>query len=329
MLTAAAAAYMGAGSIVEWRDEEESDISVQAYLVYPDAHVGRIMTGVVIVPDCAGFRTPYVCTFADKLAEQGYKVIVLDLPVTTATSDEWTNSGTFRKWKDTAAAVEASTVRWALRCRDLLKQTYEVQRVGVLGLGYGAEVAVRIASSFDAVALLSPTALPPPSSSTTPTLLVTGDRNEYIDSSKIKSFVESFPSTSNSVRVRVVPGQRHGFALSRIADEDAATLAIADILDWFIIHLHRFRTALCTSDGDPWWPQGKNGPFYNVGLGQWQAQRAAWRAVTRPRPPKPAPVSPAVLFEDLSSMKRTYDLPHPMTLADLVEIYVDIWDINQ
>ncbi|RHY80406.1 hypothetical protein DYB37_006323 [Aphanomyces astaci] len=290
MLTAAAAAYMGAGSIVEWRDEEESDISVQAYLVYPDAHVGRIMTGVVIVPDCAGFRTPYVCTFADKLAEQGYKVIVLDLPVTTATSDEWTNSGTFRKWKDTAAAVEASTVRWALRCRDLLKQTYEVQRVGVLGLGYGAEVAVRIASSFDAVALLSPTALPPPSSSTTPTLLVTGDRNEYIDSSKVVHALALF----------VVPGQRHGFALSRIADEDAATLAIADILDWFIIHLHRFRTALCTSDG-----------------------------TSDSVPPKPAPVSPAVLFEDLSSMKRTYDLPHPMTLADLVEIYVDIWDINQ
>ncbi|ETW07090.1 hypothetical protein H310_03160 [Aphanomyces invadans] len=329
MSTAAAAGHIGAGSVVEWHDDEgDVSVPVQAYLVYPDVHVGRIMTGVVVVPDCAGFSTTYVRTFADNLAEQGYKVIVLELSVTTATADEWTNSGTFRKWRDSAVAAEATTVRRALRCRDLLKHTYEVQRVGVLGLGYGAEVAIRLANSFDAVALLSPTALPAPSPSI-PTLLVAGDRNEYIDSSKIKAFVESFPSSPHAVRVRVVPGQRHGFALSRIADEDAATLAIADILDWFIMHLHRFRTALCTSDGDPWWPQGKNGPFYNVGLGRWQAQRASWLTVTRPRPPKPEPVALELLLEGLTSMKRTYDLPHPMALADLVGIYIDIWDINQ
>ncbi|RHY26435.1 hypothetical protein DYB32_007613 [Aphanomyces invadans] len=334
MSTAAAAGHIGAGSVVEWHDDEgDVSVPVQAYLVYPDVHVGRIMTGVVVVPDCAGFSTTYVRTFADNLAEQGYKVIVLELSVTTATADEWTNSGTFRKWRDSAVAAEATTVRRALRCRDLLKHTYEVQRVGVLGLGYGAEVAIRLANSFDAVALLSPTALPAPSPSI-PTLLVAGDRNEYIDSSK------------------VVPGQRHGFALSRIADEDAATLAIADILDWFIMHLHRFRTALCTSDGtDPIRVRssGKNGPFYNVGLGRWQAQRASWLTVTRPRshvsrpsaylgridgaiydrPPKPEPVALELLLEGLTSMKRTYDLPHPMALADLVGIYIDIWDINQ
>ncbi|KAF0691330.1 Aste57867_17418 [Aphanomyces stellatus] len=320
----------GAGSIVEWRDSD--DKLVQAYLVYPDGHVGRIMTGVVIVPDCAGFSTAYVRTFADKLSEQGYKVIVPELPTTGATNDEWTNSGMFRKWRDAAVALEPETLDRVERCRDLLKQTYEVQRVGILGLGYGAEVALRAAPSFDCVAVLSPTALPPSAASSTPTLVVTGDRNEFIDSSHVKAFLDaSHEATSSAfpaVRVRVVPGQRHGFALSRIADEDAATLAIADILDWFITHLHRFRVAACTSDGDPWWPQGKNGPFYNAGLGLWQQQRAEWIKPVLPRPPKRPPVPSETIFEGLSSMKRTFELPQPMALADIVELYVDIWDIN-
>jgi hypothetical protein len=54
-------------------------------------------------------------------------------------------------------------------------------------------------------------------------------------------------------RSRVFAHQTKGFAFSGITDEDAATLAIAEILDWLVLHLHRFRTAACTSDTDPWW----------------------------------------------------------------------------
>ncbi|KAG9403295.1 hypothetical protein AC1031_005941 [Aphanomyces cochlioides] len=317
---------VGAGSIIEWRDDQ--DKVVQGYLVYPDGHVGRIMTGIIIVPDCAGFSTPYVRVFADKLSEQGYKVIVPELPTTTATSDEWNHTGMFRKWRDAAKAQEAQTIARVDRCLELLKTTYEIQRVGVLGLGYGTEIALRVAASFDAVALLSPTVLSMDVPLTTPTLVVTGDRNEYIHSSQIKSFTE-WIQPDIPTRVRVIPGQRHGFAWSRIADEDAATLAIATILDWFVVHLHRFRPALCTSDGDPWWPQGKNGPFFNVGLSRWQAQRLEWTTPVLPRPPKRPPVPSESIFEGLSSMKRTFELPQPMNLGDIVELYVDIWDINQ
>lgn len=57
---------------------------------------------------------------------------------------------------------------------------------------------------------------------------------------------------SPALRSRVFPLQDQGFAFSYITDEDAATQAIAEILDWLVAHLHRFRVAAGTSDGDPW-----------------------------------------------------------------------------
>lgn len=46
--------------------------------------------------------------------------------------------------------------------------------------------------------------------------------------------------------------QDKGFAFSSITEEDAATQAIAEVLDWLVMHLHRFRIAAATSDTDPW-----------------------------------------------------------------------------
>lgn len=45
------------------------------------------------------------------------------------------------------------------------------------------------------------------------------------------------------------------------------------------------------------------------------------------RPPKPKPVAVDLILEDLSSVRRTYDLPGRMTLPDIVEVLVDIWDV--
>ena len=77
--------------------------------------------------------------------------------------------------------------------------------------------------------------------------------------------------------------QQNGFAFSNITDEDAATQAIAEILDWLVQHLHRFKVAAATSDTDPWWPQGRNGPFFNVGLHTWQESRVTWLTPTQAR----------------------------------------------
>lgn len=59
-------------------------------------------------------------------------------------------------------------------------------------------------------------------------------------------------SEAQSLRTRVFVNQDKGFAFSSITEEDAATQAIAEVLDWLVTHLHRFRVAAATSDTDPW-----------------------------------------------------------------------------
>jgi hypothetical protein len=50
-------------------------------------------------------------------------------------------------------------------------------------------------------------------------------------------------------KLKIFPNQGKSFAFSNITDEDSATQAIAEVLDWLMTHLHRFRIASGTSDG--------------------------------------------------------------------------------
>ncbi|KDO21021.1 hypothetical protein SPRG_13949 [Saprolegnia parasitica CBS 223.65] len=321
---------VGAGSEIEW---SSPDGPQRGYLVFPEAHVGRIMTGVVIAADAPGFASHHVRTFADKLAEQGYKVLVPEAPYAPLSAvDEVSRTPQFVQWQREAAAKQDDVLARLRAARDVLKNFHEVTRVGVLGLGVGSEAALALASespaSFDAAVVLCPTTLAPVPLST-PTLLVTGDRYEYIDMKQIREYV-AVANVDSHLRVKALAGgQRHGFCFSHIMDEDAGTLAIAEVLDWLIFYLHRFRLAAGTSDGDPWWPQGRNGPFYNVGLANWQANRAQWTTPVRPRPPRRPPVDSSLILEGLASMRRTFELPQPMNLSDVIALYVDIWDVNQ
>lgn len=58
---------------------------------------------------------------------------------------------------------------------------------------------------------------------------------------------------SAALKASLFMNQGSSFAFSQITDEDAATQAIAEILDWLVLHLHRFRIAAATSDTDPWY----------------------------------------------------------------------------
>ncbi|OQR82542.1 hypothetical protein ACHHYP_15866 [Achlya hypogyna] len=321
---------VGAGSVIEWSSGEGT---TRGYLVFPEAHVGRIMTGVVIAADAAGYASYHIRTFADKLAEQGYKVLVPEAPfVPLSAVDEVSRTDRFVAWQRAAMEQQPLVLDRLRGARDVLKNFHEVARVGILGLGVGSEAALALASEspavFDAAVLLCPTHLVA-APLTTPTLLIAGDRNEYIDMKQIRDYV-AVANVDNLLRVKVMTGgQRHGFCFSHIMDEDAGTLAVAEVLDWLIFYLHRFRLAAGTSDGDPWWPQGRNGPFYNVGLANWQANRAKWTTPVVPRPPRRPPVDGSLILEGLASMRRTYELPQPMNLADVIALYVDIWDVNQ
>lgn len=77
----------------------------------------------------------------------------------------------------------------------------------------------------------------------------------------------------------------------------------------------------------PWWPDGVDGDFYNVGLEAWQQQRGEWLSPQgEAEPTHAAPIPYEEVISGLASLRRTYDLPRPMRLSDLIDIYLDIWE---
>ena len=76
-----------------------------------------------------------------------------------------------------------------------------------------------------------------------------------------------------------------------------------------------------------WWPAGRSGEFVNVGEQVWEAQRAAWQ---KPQGAAEVPPSAPIPYEQviagLASLRRTYELPQPIPLAELIDIYLDIWE---
>ncbi|KAI9920834.1 hypothetical protein PsorP6_002093 [Peronosclerospora sorghi] len=344
-----------------------------AYFVAPASHIGRVVTGVILVAepnrvnrmfaedtdatDRFGLTT---ISFADKLAEQGYKVLVLDL---------FTEGKTTLTDSDTQHHVTILQ-----QASHYLKQNYDIQRVGFFGVGAGADLAIKVAiercASVDCVIAMCPKGLTWKSvesmaSSQTPLipmLLQVGEKSFFATSKAYQTLLSSCAANKQAaaaIKASLFVNQQSGFAFSNITDEDAATQAIAEILDWLVQHLHRFQAVAAINDTNPWWPQGRNGPFFNVGLRTWQESRATWLTPTQTRcccsyvnlrieascfdclmfvttgvilpfsPPRPPPVPAHLLFDGLSSVRRTFDLPQRMRLGDVIELFTEIWDMQQ
>ncbi|ETI49779.1 hypothetical protein F441_06557 [Phytophthora nicotianae CJ01A1] len=350
--------YAGAGSTLQFplgqsplhTSDPSTDSSAlegrlqDAYFVAPASHIGRVVTGVVFVAEQSRVSRAFASgtsatdrfgltaiSFADKLAEQGYKVLVLDL---------------FQEGKaDTNTQEHAAIVQQAAL---YLKHKHDIQRVGLCGEGAGADLAIKVAmeksATIDCVVAMCPkgavswkpigesdgadTTEPP----IIPLLLQLGEKSSYAASDAYQTLLCSCaanPQAATALKASLFVNQQSGFAFSNITDEDAATQAIAEILDWLVQHLHRFQMAAATSDTDPWWPQGRNGPFFNVGLRTWQESRATWLMATQTRPPRPPPVPAHLLFDGLSSVRRTFDLPQRMRLGDVIELFAEIWEVQQ
>lgn len=303
--------------------------SAQAYFVAPYDHVGKVVTGVVLLHDAFGAHTPYCFGFADSVADQGYKVIVPQLLAEDELATSLTEEST-HVWKARMTDVEEKRKNIQEAVTFLL-QTETVQTVAVLGLGWGAELALHYSfqesSPFTCVVAFCPTQLDPIRTAVRiPTLCLCGSQQAFVSEQQLRD-LSAVDEQGDKVRLKLSPGQQHGFGYANITDEDAATQAIAEVLDFLVARLHKFKTALSTSDSIPWWPQGRNGPFFNVGLDHWQHNRDRWRVKTHEKPPRPARVSIDSIVEDLTSVRRTYELPGRMTLPDIVEVLVDIWDV--
>ena len=82
-----------------------------------------------------------------------------------------------------------------------------------------------------------------------------------------------------------------------------------------------------TKKNDRWWP---NGSFSNIGLTNWHVQRAAWNVPKGKRRPLPPPFDNEAVIEGLSAQRvRQFELPGWIGLSDLIDTYVDIWEIDE
>lgn len=65
--------------------------------------------------------------------------------------------------------------------------------------------------------------------------------------------------------------------------------------------------------------------FHNCGLSTWEKAREEWRKqIVNERPRRP----PSIRYSEIESglMLRTYELPIRMTLTDMVDMFVEIWE---
>jgi dienelactone hydrolase len=147
--------YSGAGSTLQFPldhtsphpTEAPTDVSAlegrlqDAYFVCPASHIGRVVTGVVLAAEQSRVSRAFssgagaadrfgltTVSFADKLAEQGYKVLVLDL---------------FQEGKADANTLEHVAI--VQQAALYLKQKHDIQRVALCGVGAGADLAVKVA----------------------------------------------------------------------------------------------------------------------------------------------------------------------------------------
>lgn len=91
----------------------------------------------------------------------------------------------------------------------------------------------------------------------------------------------------------------------------------------------QLRALLATRN--PWLPLGPRGSFFNVGLANWHALRESWTACSPDAVPPvpPPPVDVDAVYEELAILRRSYTLPGPMPLRDVVHLLVELWDEEQ
>jgi dienelactone hydrolase len=210
--------HAGAGQIVSFpfylscssRNEQDQPrhYKEQAYFVCPAAHIGRVVTGVILVSDKVSVSPEIMShlpeglamevlnkfgmsaiSFADKLAEQGYKVLVVDLS-STSVVNSWRidiNSSTQDLVKIKIELLENAS--------KFLKKDNDIQRVALMGVGNAGDVVLQAsidsASLADSAIVMCPNGSIPwkdPSSSSKniiPTLVLIGDRNAYVHSTEV------------------------------------------------------------------------------------------------------------------------------------------------
>lgn len=185
---------VGAGGLVEFpfqRRSVESDAAAElkaGYLVTPASHIGRVVTGVVFVADtghCDELTAPFTLasvSYADKLADQGYKVLLVSTDQQEEEKDD--------------VGYQMDLVEQAVA---FLKHKQDIQRVALFGIGRGGDLTIKMSMERPALldcsivmcpdgelAWTSPPKTVEEPSRTLPILLLVGDKHSYSQSDAVR-----------------------------------------------------------------------------------------------------------------------------------------------
>nr|CCA15658.1 conserved hypothetical protein [Albugo laibachii Nc14]CCA16278.1 conserved hypothetical protein [Albugo laibachii Nc14] len=337
----------GAGHVIQI-PLSEADGTEPAYLVQPTSHAGRVVTGVIFVTTVSDHSFSHsAIAFADKLAEQSYKVLIVSVQAVNVENECCGNVERMRY-----------VAEW-------FRQSHDIQRLAAIGFEEGADAVLDLNDTyekFDCFIAISPIGLRSSSVWTPklPILIVVGEKSSFCQTEQFKSICQWIERTKDEdelrdrskfeVLLRVMKNQTLDFAFSDITNEDAVTQCYGYLLDWLLQYLHRFAMAACTSDStlnslqlldeddcldivvDPWLALsyfGRNGPFQNVGLQRWRESRSCWLIETHPRMSLRYSLPRHEILSELSNVQRTFDLPQPTRLGDVVTLLTEVWEYQQ
>lgn len=144
-----------------------------AYLVQPASHAGRVVTGVILVHSAEeNIFCHSAITFADKLAEQAYKVIIVRMKISDQDVEDCRNRekmGRVAEW---------------------FRVSHDIQRLAAIGFEEGADAVFDlndVCDQFDCFVAISPIGL---RSATTwtpklPTLIVVGEKSSFCHTAQV------------------------------------------------------------------------------------------------------------------------------------------------
>nr|XP_056718910.1 carboxymethylenebutenolidase homolog [Euleptes europaea] len=220
------------------RGQETQVENIKAYVCQPPFPTGK---AIVVVHDIYGWQFPDTRYVADIIAADGYLIICPDFflgkePWTP--NDRWQNFGDWLKHRDPMKVDRTADI--IMRC---LKEQYHVKKIGIVGFSWGG-MAVHhlmltnpelktgvsaygiIRDSEDRYNLLNPT------------FFIFGEKDHTISKDQVTLLEQKLMEYCRvDYRVKVYPGQVHGFAQCKPEDtrpKDVPYIEEAriDMLEW-------------------------------------------------------------------------------------------------
>jgi len=302
------------------------DDRLRVYVVSPADHVGKVSSGIILLGDEERMEEKKkkedkggnistssfsCCAFADYLAGIGYVILV---PVHFRSRSE--------------IVEEQITAHLDDYCIPFLQEEWGIETMALIGFGPLGRIAWTVANSashsrFQCVVAVCPTSKMETLPCVVPSLCIIGTLNGHCDVADLEC-IQLEPLG----RLYIADQEKHAFCYRNIENEDAATQAIAVLLDWLAIYLHQYQLAACTSDTDPWWPQGRNGPFMNIGRHHWLTVRQEWNTETHTSRKDCLKIGDAdkEMLQEILSSTKVFDLDKPVALQDIVDLLIGIWE---